>query len=184
MYNGFGAYPSDDMDMGVNSYFGESDTNFFGDTSNDSFFGEGVEFIFDSSDSFFGESAECFVESDDNKKGKWDGKFSDDPELNAAKAKMDHHDLDDGPDGRPFTPTRDSTRKARNRIQRLNYADPDAHFDDAAEAIAGVGMGYHSKKGTPYWHGGIGGEEFQRDQEGVWKRKKAVDEIKNKGNKK
>ena len=43
MYNGgFGAYPQDDM--GVNSYFGESDTNFFGDTSNDSFFGEGAGF--------------------------------------------------------------------------------------------------------------------------------------------
>lgn len=43
MYNGsFGAYPQDDM--GADSYFGESDTDFFGDTSNDSFFGEGAGF--------------------------------------------------------------------------------------------------------------------------------------------
>jgi hypothetical protein len=42
MYNnGFGCYPQDNMDDGINSYFGESDTNFFGDTSNDSFYGEG-----------------------------------------------------------------------------------------------------------------------------------------------
>ena len=59
MYNGgFGAYPSDDMGMGVNSYFGESDTNFFGDTSNDSFFSEGAGFAFDSDNSFFGESVD------------------------------------------------------------------------------------------------------------------------------
>lgn len=80
MYNGgFGAYPQDDM--GVNSYFGESDTNFFGDTSNDSFFGEGAGFAFDSSDSFFGESAEYFYESDDNKK---DGSYKNDGQTHAV----------------------------------------------------------------------------------------------------
>jgi hypothetical protein len=57
MYNGFGAYPADDMDMGVNSYFGESDTNFFGDTSNDSFFGEGCDFTGFGNGEFFNESA-------------------------------------------------------------------------------------------------------------------------------
>jgi hypothetical protein len=55
MYNnGFGAYPQDDM--GVNSYFGESDTNFFGDTSNDSFFGEGCGFTGVGNGEFFNES--------------------------------------------------------------------------------------------------------------------------------
>jgi hypothetical protein len=74
MYNGgFGAYPTDDMDMGVNSYFGESDTNFFGDTSDQSFFAEGSTMSFDSSDSFFNESygtdtfgSDFFFESDSN----------------------------------------------------------------------------------------------------------------------
>lgn len=57
MYNsGFGAYPQDDMDMGVNSYFGESDTNFFGDTSNDSFFGEGCGVTGFGNGEFFNES--------------------------------------------------------------------------------------------------------------------------------
>jgi hypothetical protein len=57
MYNGFGAYPADDMDMGINSYFGESDTNFVGDTSNDSFFGEGCDFTGFGNGEFFNESA-------------------------------------------------------------------------------------------------------------------------------
>ena len=62
MYNGFGAYPSDDMGMGVNSYFGESDANFFGDTSDQSFFGEGSGFnaddTFDTNDfSMFNEAS-------------------------------------------------------------------------------------------------------------------------------
>ena len=79
MYNsGFGAYPQDDMNMGVNSYFGESDTNFFGDTSNDSFFGEGcgvtgfgngeffnesVGFSTDDSDFFTETSSDIFTET-------------------------------------------------------------------------------------------------------------------------
>jgi hypothetical protein len=184
MYNGFGAYPADDMDMGVNSYFGESDTNFFGDTSNDSFFGEGAGFAFDSSNSFFGESTECFVESDDNnKKGKWDGKFSDDPELNAAKAKMDHYDLDDENGEKPFSITRDSTRKASNRLQRLNYTNSDEFADDVRESAAGASLGFHSKKGTPY-SDGVSSEEFYRDLKGIWKRGDAIKEVKKKGNKK
>lgn len=39
--NRFGMYPSDDMNDNINSYFGESDTNFFADNSNEQVFGEG-----------------------------------------------------------------------------------------------------------------------------------------------
>lgn len=48
--NRFGMYPSDDMNDNINSYFGESDTNFFADNSNEQIFGEG--FMFDGYDDF------------------------------------------------------------------------------------------------------------------------------------
>ena len=100
MYNGgFGAYPQDDM--GVNTYFGESDTNFFGDTSNDSFFSEGAGFALDSSDSFFGESAgmdsfdsDFFFESESNTcKGKYGGEISDSARNMSADELAERHAL-------------------------------------------------------------------------------------------
>ena len=135
MYNGgFGAYPQDDM--GVNSYFGESDTNFFGDTSNDSFFGEGCGFTGIGNGEFFNESvgfstdgsevisesygmgygySDMFMESGDNKKDGTEGKFSDDPELNAAKKKSDAKKYGDNDPGNPTA--------ARKRLRDLNYPD-------------------------------------------------------------
>lgn len=57
MYNnGFGCYRKDNMDDGINSYFGESDINFFGDTSNDSFYGEGCGVAGIEDSSLFSES--------------------------------------------------------------------------------------------------------------------------------
>ena len=82
--NRFGAYPSDDnmIDNDINSYFGESDTNFFADNSNDSFF----------CDSFYNDSSsmgEFFTEAGIGTDPK-EKNFSDDKYYRDSVDKIDH----------------------------------------------------------------------------------------------
>lgn len=157
MYNsGFGAYPQDDT--GVNSYFGESDTNFFGDTSNDSFFGEGCGVTGFGNGEFFNESvgfstdgseviseaygmdygsSSMFTESGDDvfvetkvpvRKVK---KQSDVPESfkKSARDAYDHYESQTpGSAGRLFSAARDTAAQAK---------EEDAEADEYEK------MGYH-----------------------------------------
>lgn len=156
MYNsGFGAYPQDDMNMGVNSYFSESDTNFFGDTSNDSFFGEGCGVTGFGNGEFFNESvgfstdgsevvseaygmeygnSSMFTESSDDVFVETKvpvRKQSDVPESfkKSARAAYDHYESQTPGAGRLVSAARDAVAQAKEKDAEADEYEKKGHHD-------------------------------------------------------
>ena len=127
MYNGFGTYPQDDM--GVNSYFGESDTNFFGDTSNDSFFGEGCGFTGVGNGEFFNESVGFSADGSEVISEAYDIGFGYSNMFTEASNETGEKGMDsidklkrsgDNPGAAGFSAIEDAYRKRRGEAGRAN----------------------------------------------------------------
>lgn len=129
MYKGYGAYPSDGMNDGINTHFNESDTNFFADNSNDTFF---CDSFYDSSDmgEFFTEAG---IGTDTKEKN-----FADDKYYADIVDKIDHT-----PGVTPgFEDYADSMKEHDDAVLHAqdkafkNYDDSDAYSSNRRLAMA------------------------------------------------
>ena len=153
---GFGAYPADNMNDTVNSYFNESDTNFFADNSNDSFFCDSFSDDSSSMGEFFTEAG---IGTDPNEKNfaidKYDrdaiDKYDRTPGVTAGRddyeTAMRQHDEESDmydPFEQPEKIIPHIDRK--EALRRRKYHMPDKHQDDR---FTGSDKAYRNKHWNP-----------------------------------